>query len=93
MPLAVLGRSASLSRVGIVEGAVGMVEEALEKMRERNIVSLDEEREATMVSNLMVVLCTAHAEDLRRRFGGEVRFVAGSEATLGRARRGPGRRG
>jgi regulator of protease activity HflC (stomatin/prohibitin superfamily) len=46
------------ARHRIVEGAVGMVEEALEKMRERNIVSLDEEREATMVSNLMVVLCS-----------------------------------
>jgi hypothetical protein len=46
------------ARSRIVDGAVGMVEEALERMRERNVVSLDEEREAAMVSNLMVVLCS-----------------------------------
>ncbi|MGH8987053.1 MAG: SPFH domain-containing protein [Acidimicrobiales bacterium] len=46
------------ARSRIVEGAVGMVEEALERMRQRNVVSLDEEREAAMVSNLMVVLCS-----------------------------------
>jgi len=46
------------ARSRIVDGAVGMVEEALQRMRERNVVSLDEEREATMVSNLMVVLCS-----------------------------------
>jgi regulator of protease activity HflC (stomatin/prohibitin superfamily) len=41
----------------IVEGAVGMVQMALEKLNEREIVELDEERKAAMVSNLMVVLC------------------------------------
>jgi len=41
----------------IVEGAVGMVEMALERLGERNIVNLDDERKAAMVSNLMVVLC------------------------------------
>jgi hypothetical protein len=41
----------------IVEGAVGMVEMALEKLNERDIVKLDEERKAAMVSNLLVVLC------------------------------------
>jgi len=41
----------------IVEGAVGMVEKALEKLNERGVVELDEERKAAMVSNLMVVLC------------------------------------
>jgi Membrane protease subunits, stomatin/prohibitin homologs len=41
----------------IVEGAVGMVEMALEKLNENNIVELDEERKAAMVSNLLVVLC------------------------------------
>lgn len=46
------------ARSRIVEGAVGMVEEALARMRETGVVSLDEEREATMVSNLMVVLCS-----------------------------------
>ncbi len=40
----------------IVEGAVGMVEEALELLSERQILELDEERKATMVSNLLVVL-------------------------------------
>ncbi len=41
----------------IVEGAVGMVEMALERLSEKEIVSLDEERKAAMVSNLLVVLC------------------------------------
>jgi regulator of protease activity HflC (stomatin/prohibitin superfamily) len=41
----------------IVEGAVGMVEMALGKLSEKNIVELDEERKAAMVSNLLVVLC------------------------------------
>ncbi|MEU1313419.1 SPFH domain-containing protein [Streptomyces cinnamoneus] len=41
----------------IVEGAVGMVEQALERINEQGIVELDEERKAAMVSNLMVVLC------------------------------------
>jgi regulator of protease activity HflC (stomatin/prohibitin superfamily) len=46
------------ARSRIVEGAVGMVEMALERLSERNIVDLDEERKAAMVSNLMVVLCS-----------------------------------
>jgi len=41
----------------IVDGAVGMVEMALAKLREHGVVELDEERKAAMVSNLMVVLC------------------------------------
>lgn len=41
----------------IVEGAVGMVEMAIEKLNEQSVVELDEERKAAMVSNLMVVLC------------------------------------
>jgi regulator of protease activity HflC (stomatin/prohibitin superfamily) len=41
----------------IVEGAVGMVEMALTRLSEKNIVDLDEERKAAMVSNLLVVLC------------------------------------
>ena len=41
----------------IVDGAVGMVEMALERLNENNIVDLDEERKAAMVSNLLVVLC------------------------------------
>ena len=41
----------------IVEGAVGMVEMALSRLREKGVVELDEERTASMVSNLMVVLC------------------------------------
>jgi len=45
------------ARTRIVEGAVGMVELALAKLNERDIVELDEERKAAMVSNLMVVLC------------------------------------
>ncbi len=46
------------ARTTIVEGAVGMVELALEKLNEHGIVELDEERKAQMVSNLMVVLCS-----------------------------------
>jgi regulator of protease activity HflC (stomatin/prohibitin superfamily) len=45
------------ARKMIVEGAVGMVEMALEKLSENNVVTLDDERKATMVSNLLVVLC------------------------------------
>ncbi|QNL47770.1 SPFH domain-containing protein [Olivibacter sp. SDN3] len=45
------------ARKKIVEGAVGMVEMALEKLSEKEIVQLDEERKAAMVSNLLVVLC------------------------------------
>ena len=46
------------ARSRIVEGAVGMVRMALEQLGEQNIVELDEERKAAMVSNLMVVLCS-----------------------------------
>lgn len=42
----------------IVDGAVGMVEHALARLSERQIVELDEERKAAMVSNLLVVLCS-----------------------------------
>ena len=45
------------ARFKIVEGAVGMVELALEHLSKKEIVHLDEERKAAMVSNLMVVLC------------------------------------
>jgi regulator of protease activity HflC (stomatin/prohibitin superfamily) len=45
------------ARQRIVEGAVGMVEMALARLAERDVVELDEERKAAMVSNLLVVLC------------------------------------
>ena len=45
------------AREKIVEGAVGMVKIALDKLKDEGVVSLDEERKAAMVSNLMVVLC------------------------------------
>jgi regulator of protease activity HflC (stomatin/prohibitin superfamily) len=45
------------ARERIVEGAVGMVAMALEKLRTQGVVDLDEERKAAMVSNLLVVLC------------------------------------
>jgi len=48
------------ARQKIVEGAVGMVEMALELLEKSNKVHLDEERKATMVSNLLVVLCASH---------------------------------
>ncbi len=46
------------ARQRIVEGAVGMVEMALEEISRKHVVELDEERKATMVSNLLVVLCS-----------------------------------
>jgi regulator of protease activity HflC (stomatin/prohibitin superfamily) len=46
------------ARTRIVDGAVGMVELALDRIAERGIVELDEERKAAMVSNLLVVLCS-----------------------------------
>jgi regulator of protease activity HflC (stomatin/prohibitin superfamily) len=49
------------ARQKIVEGAVGMVEMALEMLTKQNIVRLDEERKAAMVSNLLVVLCSDRA--------------------------------
>jgi regulator of protease activity HflC (stomatin/prohibitin superfamily) len=49
------------ARYQIVNGAVSMVELALEKLSERNVVVLDEERKAAMVSNLLVVLCSESA--------------------------------
>ncbi|MDR6985292.1 regulator of protease activity HflC (stomatin/prohibitin superfamily) [Rheinheimera pacifica] len=48
------------ARQQIVEGAVGMVETALQRLSERNVVQLDDERKAAMVSNLLVVLCGDH---------------------------------
>ncbi len=45
------------ARYKIVEGAVSMVEMALDELSEKSIVELDEDKKATMVSNLMVVLC------------------------------------
>jgi len=48
------------ARKMIVDGAVGMVEMALEKLNEKQLVDLDEERKAAMVSNLLVVLCGNH---------------------------------
>lgn len=49
------------ARSKIVEGAVGMVEMALEALNKKDIVHLDEERKAAMVSNLLVVLCSDKA--------------------------------
>jgi regulator of protease activity HflC (stomatin/prohibitin superfamily) len=46
------------ARQKIVEGAVGMVEMALDLLSAKNVVALDEERKASMVSNLLVVLCS-----------------------------------
>ena len=46
------------ARQRIVDGAVGMVEMALDRLARNNVVELDEERKAAMVSNLLVVLCS-----------------------------------
>lgn len=49
------------ARQKIVEGAVGMVEMALAELSQKQVVTLDEERKAAMVSNLLVVLCSDHS--------------------------------
>ncbi len=49
------------ARTKIVEGAVGMVQLALQRLEEEGVVQLDEERKAAMVSNLLVVLCSEQA--------------------------------
>jgi regulator of protease activity HflC (stomatin/prohibitin superfamily) len=49
------------ARQRIVEGAVGMVEMALERLSQKEILKLDEDRRATMVSNLLIVLCGERA--------------------------------
>jgi regulator of protease activity HflC (stomatin/prohibitin superfamily) len=49
------------ARQRIVEGAVGMVQLALQRLQEEDVVELDEERKAAMVSNLLVVLCSEQA--------------------------------
>jgi regulator of protease activity HflC (stomatin/prohibitin superfamily) len=49
------------ARTKIVEGAVGMVQLALKRLQDENVVDLDEERKAAMVSNLLVVLCSEQA--------------------------------
>jgi hypothetical protein len=49
------------ARQKIVQGAVGMVEMALEELSKKNVVQLDEERKAAMVSNMLVVLCSEQA--------------------------------
>ena len=54
-------RAVVMARQQIVEGAVGMVEMALNRLAEKDVVSLDEERKAAMVSNLLVVLCGDHS--------------------------------
>ncbi|MCD4773851.1 MAG: SPFH domain-containing protein [Bacteroidales bacterium] len=46
------------ARIKIVEGAVSMVEMALEQLKDKELIELDQEQKATMVSNLMVVLCS-----------------------------------
>lgn len=49
------------ARFKIVEGAVGMVETALDELSKKNIIELDDDKKAAMVSNLMVVLCSDRA--------------------------------
>ena len=56
------------ARQKIVIGAVSMVENALQLLSEKNVVELDDERRAAMVSNLMVVLCSEHEHPARRQY-------------------------
>ena len=58
MPAKMCIRDSISARTKIVQGAVAMVEDALKRLSEREIVVLDDERKAAMVSNLLVVLCS-----------------------------------
>ncbi len=49
------------ARTKIVEGAVGMVEMALKELGDKDLVNFDDDKKATMISNLLVVLCSEHA--------------------------------
>ena len=49
------------ARTKIVEGAVGMVEMALQELGDKDLANFDEDKKATMISNLLVVLCSEHA--------------------------------
>src|SRR5262249_57205351 len=49
------------ARQRIVDGAVGMVQLALQRLEDEGVIELDEERKAAMVSNLLVVLCSEQA--------------------------------
>jgi regulator of protease activity HflC (stomatin/prohibitin superfamily) len=49
------------ARTKIVEGAVGMVEMALKELGDKDLANFDDDRKATMISNLLVVLCSEHA--------------------------------
>ena len=51
------GKRIVAARIKIVEGAVSMVEMALEQLSAKQIIELDDERKAAMVTNLMIVLC------------------------------------
>ena len=71
------------ARTRIVEGAVGMVEMALERLNQKGIVHLDEERKAAMVSNLLVVLCGERAVDPFSRPGIRESLGQPSQAMFG----------
>ena len=70
------------ARQKIVEGAVGMVEMALERLSQQKIVELDDERRASMVSNLLVVLCGERAHPAGGEHGHDLPVIA--PATEGR---------
>ena len=68
------------ARTRIVEGAVGMVEMALEQLSAKNVVQLDEERKAAMVSNLLVVLCSEHEAQPVAQHRDAVRLIGRAHA-------------
>jgi len=70
------------ARFKIVEGAVGMVELALEMLSKKGIVDLDEEKKAAMVSNLMVVLCGERGAYISTTEGGDIGVPATLQATI-----------
>ena len=67
------------ARQRIVEGAVGMVEMALEMLSKREIVELDNERKAAMVSNLLVVLCGERGDAAGHQHGHDLSVTAVAE--------------
>ena len=74
------------ARTRIVEGAVSMVEMALEQLSAKQIVELDEERKAQMVSNLLVVLCSEQRDAAGRQHRHALRVGGEHAAPAARAR-------
>ncbi len=80
------------ARQRIVEGAVGMVQLALQRLEAEGVVELDEERKATMVSNLLVILLQRAGDPARRQHRHALPVTAGTVALTAGTGRGRGTR-